>query len=60
MGVLSHDCVRPACMPELDKVCRTLPTAPRTSANENVFQFEDFSAVLDETDNRSIFDDLKK
>ena len=60
MGLLSHDCESPACLPELHNVCRTLPVAPRTSANENVFQFEDFSAVLDEDDNRSIFDNLKK
>jgi hypothetical protein len=59
-GTFSHDCEFPACLPELDGVCRTLPPIPRTSTTESVYQFEDLSPVLDEDDNRSIFDDLKK
>lgn len=59
-GRFSHDCERPACLPALDMICRTLPSRTQSSETEAVFQFEDLSAVLDELDNRSIFDNLKK
>ncbi len=58
--MMSRDCERAGCVPVLDAVCRTLPPRPQSSTEEVVYQFEDFSPVLDEEDGRSIFDDLKK
>jgi hypothetical protein len=58
-GILSFDCPCPKALPQLDSICRTLPTLPVNSAAEQMYQFEDLSAVLDEDNRQQILDNLK-
>lgn len=59
MGEFSFYCPVPRGLPELDKICRTLPVAPVNSFPEDFYQFEDLSAVLDEDNAQQILDNLK-
>ena len=58
-GIFSNDCEKAFPVRVLDKVCRTLPTRPVNSFHEDMYQFEDLSAVLDEDNAQQIFDNLK-
>lgn len=59
MGDFSYDCFKPYPQRVLGLVCRTLPPFPPSSIDDEMYQFEDFSAVLDEDNAQQIQDNLK-
>jgi hypothetical protein len=56
---LSGPCIKPAGLPVLTKIHRTLPARTTPSGDVDVLQDEFGAAILDEVTGNQIYDDLK-
>jgi hypothetical protein len=57
---LSGPCVKPAGVPVLELIHRTLPARPLPAGDPEVLQDEFGAAILDEVTGGQIYDDLKQ
>jgi hypothetical protein len=56
---LSGPCRKPAGIPQLDRIHRTLPARPEPAGDPDVLQDEFGAAILDEVTGTQIYDDLR-